>query len=87
MSQFVDLRTMQRRVDFALSELKEISDLLKRTDVEFLISPQEAAEILSVSRQYVYNLATEGKLPTVRLGGAMRIRRSDIESFIRENTG
>jgi len=55
--------------------------------MEKLLNSVEVAEILGVSRSWVYAAATESKiLPSIKLregkGGSMRFRVSDIEKFI-----
>ena len=55
-----------------------------------LLTPAEAAEELGVSRQFVYKLATlgpeRGGIAAVRLGGLVRIPRSEIERVIEFGT-
>ena len=38
-----------------------------------LLRPQEAAEMLGVSRAKLYELLADGTLPKVRLGGSVRV--------------
>lgn len=42
----------------------------------------EAAELLGVTRQYVYRLVDEGKLRRVKVGNASRIAMSSIDALI-----
>lgn len=46
-----------------------------------LVRVPEAAEMLGVSRATIYRLIQQGKLETVRQGGATCIRVADIESY------
>ena len=53
---------------------------------ERLLTPKEVAEILSVSVAWVLDHSSRRRpyLPAIRLGKAVRFRRSDVEEFIRE---
>lgn len=42
------------------------------------VSPKEAAKLLHVSPKHVYDLTKSGKLPSVKWGRSVRIRRSDL---------
>ena len=51
-----------------------------------LVSINEAARILGVSRTSIYRMCTEGRLPFVQLLKRKRmIARSDLEIFINNN--
>lgn len=45
-----------------------------------MLKVTEAAALLGVTRQHVYNLIERG-LPAVRFGGITRIRRADLKAF------
>lgn len=51
-----------------------------------LLTPAEAADELGVSRQFVYKLATlgaeHGGIRATRLGGLIRIPRTEVERLI-----
>lgn len=51
---------------------------------ERLLTVAEARARLSVSERLVWRYLKEGQLPRVRLGGATRIRLSDLERLMRE---
>jgi len=42
---------------------------------------KEVADILRVSRQTVYTMVREGKLPHFRVGNKVRFKQSDIEAL------
>lgn len=44
------------------------------------------AEFLSLSRSKVYTLMDSGQLPYVKLGKSRRVRWSDVQRLIDENT-
>lgn len=46
------------------------------------LSPDGAAEWLSVSRSRVYELMRDGVLPYFRIGSHRRIRVVDLEAFV-----
>lgn len=46
-------------------------------------SIQEVEKILGVSHQSVYNLLSEGKLKTFRIGGRRLVSRRALEDFIK----
>ena len=49
--------------------------LLKATDV---------AKILNISRPMAYRLTSTGLLPSVRIGGSVRVRKEDLEKYINQ---
>ena len=53
---------------------------------ERLLTPKEVAEILSVSVAWVLDHSSRRRpfLPPIRLGKAVRFRRSDVEEFIQK---
>lgn len=48
-----------------------------------LYKPEEAAEALAVSRSTVYELMAEGALKYIKLGSIRRIRRADLETYVK----
>lgn len=42
---------------------------------------KEVADFLRVSRQTVYTMVREGKLPHFRIGNKVRFKRSEIEAL------
>ncbi len=51
-----------------------------------LMNVREVANLLRVAPLTVYGLIWSGKLSHVRIGRAVRVRRSDLDTFIAENT-
>jgi excisionase family DNA binding protein len=52
-----------------------------------LLRPQQVASKLNVSRQWVYNAAADGRIPSVRLGhpdGPVRFIERDIDAWIEQ---
>jgi excisionase family DNA binding protein len=51
-----------------------------------LLSTSEVARLLGCSRQHVVDLCNQGRLPSTTVGSHRRIRRSDLESFVRDRS-
>jgi excisionase family DNA binding protein len=49
---------------------------------EVLITVPEAARRLAISRSYLYQYLQRGRLPSVRIGRARRIRVTDLAAFV-----
>jgi excisionase family DNA binding protein len=49
-----------------------------------LFTAMEAAEQLGISRSTIYGLMNCGRLRSVRIGAARRIRRQDLIEFVNE---
>jgi excisionase family DNA binding protein len=54
--------------------------------VPLLLTPEEAARALRVSRSKLYELARSGKIPTIRIGSVLRIPRRRLEALIDGDT-
>ena len=55
----------------------------KGTDMEkLLLTPEEAAEVIGVSRSKVYDLMRTQELESVRIGGSRRVPTAAIEEFV-----
>ncbi len=46
----------------------------------------EVARYLKMSRSKVYTLVTQKKIPFIRIGKNVRIRQSDLETWLKERT-
>jgi len=51
-----------------------------------LLKAGEVAERLNISKSFAYSLMKTGQLPTVQIGGSVRVRPQDLEDFINRNT-
>lgn len=47
-----------------------------------LITVKEAGELLALSKFTLYGMASEGKMPCVKIGRCVRFRLSDIRKLI-----
>jgi excisionase family DNA binding protein len=51
-----------------------------------LLTPMEAAEALRVSRSQIYRLIGEGRLPSTRIAGSVRVPRLALQALIEQAT-
>ena len=60
-----------------------------RGEIERLLTPAEAAELLSVPRSWLYNRHAAGTLPfpAVKVGHYLRFRAADVLAFIDRQAG
>ncbi len=50
-----------------------------------LLTGEEVAKILRISRAYAYQLMRRGDIPTIRLGRRVRVSYDSLVKFIQEN--
>ena len=50
-----------------------------------LLSVQEVCEQLGMGRSWVYNQIRSGELPSVQLGGTVKIKHEDLEEYIQRH--
>lgn len=58
----------------------------KKPVIQKLLRASEVAEILDVSKAFVYQLIQRGLIRSVRIGTSRRIRMEDLLHFIEENS-
>jgi len=51
---------------------------------KLLVSPMEAAELLSIKRTLMYTLLRTGAIPSISLGRCRRIAVTDLQRMIEE---
>ena len=56
------------------------------TKVPMLYTPQEVAEIMSISRSQVYNLMNSNQLDSVHIGRSRRLTMDQIHVFVGQLT-
>ena len=59
----------------------------ENTQFSNLLTGEEIAKILHVSRAYAYQLMRLRIIPTVKIGRSVRVRPADLEEFIARNLG
>ncbi len=50
---------------------------------DVLLDSRELAQILHISRSYAYWLMRTGALPTRRMGRLVRVRKDDLDQYMR----
>jgi excisionase family DNA binding protein len=48
-----------------------------------LLTPEEAADALSLGRTTIFELMKDGRLPSIKVGRARRILADDLHAFVR----
>ncbi len=59
-----------------MSDTKEPSDIM---------TVQEVSKYLKIALKTAYTLVSQGDIPSFRIGKAVRVRREDLENYIRSN--
>ena len=59
----------------------------ERSADALLLTVEQAAELLQISRCLAYDLIAQGKLPHVRLGRVIRVPRFGLEAWIARQAG
>lgn len=54
---------------------------------KLLVTPREAAKVLSVCEKTLFTLNKRGELPAVRIGRAVRYAVADLQAFINRQKG
>jgi excisionase family DNA binding protein len=47
-----------------------------------LLTPEQVADMLAISKRQIYRLAAMGELRHVRMGKLVRFREVDVESYV-----
>jgi len=51
-------------------------------ETPLLLTIEQTAELLNLSRTSIYRLINDGRLPIVKIGRSVRIRRSTVEEIV-----
>jgi excisionase family DNA binding protein len=70
----------QPPLPFPKSQKLQAQDSL-RVD-KLLLTPEEAADVLSIGRSKVYELISDGRLPSVRIDASRRVPISALVEFV-----
>ncbi len=54
--------------------------------LESVLTVAEAAKVLRLSRALVYQLASKGEIPSIRIGRSVRIPAPALEAWVRART-
>ena len=56
--------------------------MVEEQRLERLLHPEEVRELLGISERRFYQFAKDGIIPTVRVGGSLRVRPADMRRFL-----
>lgn len=51
-----------------------------------LLRPEEVAELLNISKSLAYRLLQQGQIPAVRFNRTVRVRKADLEAFLKRSS-
>jgi excisionase family DNA binding protein len=51
-----------------------------------LLSVNEVAEVLGMGRSWVYQQIRAGEIPSVQLGGTVKVKQKDLEEYVEKHT-
>ena len=81
--------TLHQLID-TLTELADAAPVTPASspaqDLPLLLNAVEAGRLLSISRAKVLDLAARGELPSLRIGGSVRIPYESLQTWIAERT-
>ncbi len=63
---------------------EEVSEPMHKRSLQ-LLSVSEVGELLGMGRSWVYNQIRSGKIPSVQLGGSVKVKREDLEEYIQNH--
>lgn len=58
---------------------------IEEIQAKAVLSPDEAAALLSCSAQFIYRQAASGELPSYKLGRLVRFHRADIDAWLQRH--
>jgi len=61
------------------------NNINQNTNNKKLLTPEEVADQLLISRATVYRLITSRKIQFYKIGGGLRFRQEEVDRFIEEN--
>jgi excisionase family DNA binding protein len=67
-----------------LSLHEEVSEPAYKRSLQ-LLSVAEVCELLGMGRSWVYQQIKSGQMPSVKLRGAVKVKREDLEEYINSN--
>ena len=83
------IATLHQLID-ALTELADAAPVTPAPspsqDLPLLLNAVEAGRLLSISRAKVLDMAARGRLPSIRVGGSIRIPRDRLATWISGNS-
>src|SRR5215218_8800491 len=80
----VQRRALQALEEAMLQSFEASQSSQSRDGDHRLLSVQEVSEQLGMGRSWVYNQIRSGELPSVQLGGTVKIKREDLEGYFQK---
>ncbi len=74
-------RVLQKLVEVLTEDQSHDSELIIDQSSDEIITPNDAAELLSVSRPFLMKLVREGKLRSFKVGAHHRLKRKEVLEF------
>ena len=74
-------RILQKLVEVLTKDQAHDSELIIDQETEEVVTPNEAANLLNVSRPFLMKLVKEGKLGTFMVGTHHRLKRKEVLEF------
>lgn len=72
---------LKKTINTAVGLLSGAERALSGADIEPLMTAEEVSQYFRLGLQTVYNMASSGTLPSVKIGGALRFRKSEIIAY------
>jgi len=63
---------------------EEVSEPVYKRSLQ-LLSASEVGELLGMGRSWVYQQIKSGQIPSVQLGGSVKVKREDLEDYIQNH--
>ncbi len=63
---------------------EEVSEPVYKRSLQLLSVP-EVGELLGMGRSWVYQQIRSGEIPSVQLGGSVKVKREDLEEYIQNH--
>jgi len=85
-----DIVAMLNQLIESFTEVSNVAPVAQASsatnNVPLLLDAVEAGRLLSISRTKVLDLAARGEIPSLRIGGSVRIPRDSLQTWIAERT-
>lgn len=81
LEQFAEM-VAARAAELVIRHLETCGTAPGVTPQEGLLDVRETATYLSLSRSTIYKLSSSGRLSSVKMGGRLRFRRSDLDAYV-----
>ena len=80
-----DVEELRQMFRVIISEISELKNLKAEEQIKRLMSFKDVMVLLGIGKAKLYDMVAKEEIPSVRLGGAIKFDKEDIEKFIQEN--